>query len=189
MKNMIRLSLCFLLLMLLTPMPLALAKGASDKITITGPGLATSIEITDPETLGEFNPWDGQFLDKNRETVTRTPEANVLFQVLYYSKDANGQFRVFYAFKYSPLPSGMRGEIYLPQEKEAGYGMNNETIARPSGWLYASPAWDSLMQRLLKDQQTSSPSIRTIGGSVLAIILIVSTVAHWLRRRRQQTPA
>lgn len=196
MKIMLRLSICFLLLILFISIPLAFAKGSPDKITITGPGLASPIEITNPEILNQFNPRDGQFLDKDRRIVTETPEIGARYEVLFYFKETSGEFHLFYALYYSSAPSRARGAIYLPQENEKWYGMNNETIARKSGWLYASPEWDSFMQHLLKDQQASSPTSRSaiatnpiaqiIGGSVLAIILIVSTVALWLLRRRQQ---
>ncbi len=45
--------LCILLLMLL-PYGTVLAKGAPDKITITGSGLPDALEITDPEILEAF---------------------------------------------------------------------------------------------------------------------------------------
>ncbi len=198
MKIMLRLSISFLLLILFIFVPLAFAKGSPDKITITGPGLAAPIEITNPEILSQFNPWDGYFLDKDRTIVTEKPQDDALYEVLFYFREKSGEFHLFYAFYYSPAPSGKRGAIYLPQENEKWYVMNNETIARRSGWLYASPEWDTSMQHLLKDQQTSSstsisviannPIAQIIGGSVLAIILLVSTVALWLLRRRRQTP-
>ena len=199
MKIMLRLSICFFLLILFISVPLASAKGSPDKITITGPGLASPIEITNPEILSQFNPWDGQFLDKDRRIVTEPPQVNALYEVLFYFRETSGEFHLFYALYYSLARSGTRGDIYLPQENEKWHVMNNLTIARRSGWLYASPEWDSLMQQLLKDQQTSSPTsmsaiannpiTRIIGGSVLAVILIVSTVTLWFLRRRRQMPA
>ena len=179
-------------------MSVAFAKGSPDKITITGPGLAAPIEITDPSILDQFNPWDGNFLDKNRTMVTDTPQDQAPYEVLYYSRDPGGEFRLFYAFYYLPAASGMRGQIYLPEEQDKRYVMNNETIARRSGWLYASPEWDSFMQRLLRDQQAFSlTSVSAVarnllthstGSNAFAIILIVSAVTLWLLRRRRQTP-
>lgn len=193
MKNMIRLPVFVFLLMLLVLVPPALAKGSPDKITITGPGLATPIEITDPEILHEFNPWDGNFLDKDRRIVEETPKVNVLYEVLFYSKDTSGELNLFYTFKYSPAPSSSRGEIYLPQEKDEGYVMNNETIARRSGWLYTSAEWDSFMEQLLKAHQASGNasnlSIQFAWGIGLMIFVSVSAVTLWLLRRRRQMPA
>lgn len=195
MKIMIRLSMCFFLLILFIPAPLAFAKGSPDKITITSPGLASPIEITDPEILNQFNPYDGQFLEKDRRYVTGTSQVDALYEVLFYYRDTGGEFRMFYAFYYSPDPSGMQGHVYLPQEKEEWNVMNNQTIARREGWLYASAEWDSLMTHLLKDQQASPPRFvsavvtQIIEGSALVIILIVSTVTLWLLWRRRKTPA
>ncbi len=199
MKIMIRLSICFFLLTLFVPMSRVFAKGSPDKITITGPGLAAPIEITNPEILNQFNPWDGRFLDKDRKIVTETPQVGARYKVLFYFKDTSGEFQLYYALYYSTALSGARGDIYLPQEEEKWYVMNNETIARKSGWLYASSEWDAFMQHLLKGQQISSPTsmlviankpiIQIIGGSVLAIILIISAVALWLMRRGRQTSA
>jgi hypothetical protein len=199
MKIMIQLSICFFLLTLFVPMSRVFAKGSPDKITITGPGLVVPIEITNPEILSKFNPWDGQFLDKDRRIVTETPQVGTRYEVLFYFKDTSGEYQLFYALYYSPALSGARGDIYLPQEEEKWYVMNNETIARKSGWLYASPEWDSFMSHLLKVQQASLPTFlsavasnlitQIIAGSTLAIILIVSAVTLWLLRRRQQTPA
>ncbi len=195
---MLRLSIFFLLLILFISVPLASAKGLPDKITITGPGLVSPIEITNPEILRQFNPWDGYFLDKERAIVTETPQGHALYEVLFYVRETSGEFHLFYALNYSPALSGARGTIYLPQENEKWYVMNNETIARKSGWLYASPEWDSLMQHLLRNQPASSSTpisatannpITQINGSfVLAIILIISSVALWLLWHRQQAP-
>ena len=190
MKRMFRLSVCFLLAFLFTPASVAVAKGAPDKVTITGPGLAAPIEITDPGILGQFNPWDGQFLDKDRTVVTDTPQENAPYEVLFYAKDADGGFRLFYAFDYLPEPSGMRGRIYLPQENEKYYDMNNYTIARRSGWLYASPQWDSFMQPLLVDQRSSAPTFwPSVPGNLItpvagALVVIVAAALLWFLRRR-----
>ncbi len=199
MKIMIRLSMCLFLLILLIPVPLALAKGSPEKITITGTGLASPIEITDPEILNEFNPWDGKFLDKDRRIVEETPETDTLYEVLFYIRDTSGELHMFYAFKYSPGPSGTRGRIYLPQDNEEWYEMDNQTIARRSGWLYASAEWDALMEHLIKGQR-ASPSTSASGiasnlitlfmwGPALVIILAGGTVIFWLLWRKRRTPA
>lgn len=47
-----------LLVMIMVPAPLP-AKGKTTRIRITGPGLATAIEITDPKVLANFSVWTG----------------------------------------------------------------------------------------------------------------------------------
>lgn len=191
MKRMLRLSVCFLLAFLFTPAPVAFAKGAPDKVTITGPGLAAPIEISDPGILDQFNPWDGQFLDKDRTAVTDTPQGTAPYEVLFYFKDAGGELRLFYAFQYLPEPSGMRGRIYLPQENEKYYDMNNFTIARRSGWLYANPQWDSFVKPLLVDQRNSAPTFwPSVTGDLItpivgALVVIFGSVMLWFLRRKR----
>src|SRR5215470_12923963 len=56
MKRLLRISVTFLLLATAVQL---FAKGATVKITITGADLKTSIEITDPKVLSEFQVWSG----------------------------------------------------------------------------------------------------------------------------------
>lgn len=173
--------------------PSATAKGSPDKITIMGHQLAGSIEITDPELLQGFDPWNGQFLDRNQSTIMEEPQIDQSYDVFFYLKDKDGQFRMFYAFQYYPDPSDGRGYIYLPQEGEESHLMNGQTILRASGWHYASAEWDTLMRQALRTEGLSRTTSRSgilgdqitssVWITVLVFISFVSVAAVWIFRR------
>ncbi len=191
MKVMVRVCGCLLLLVgVLASAAAVLAKGEPDKVTITGPGVAAPLEITDAGLLGRFDPLDGQFLDVNRTVAPDAPQDSARYQVLFYSKNADGAYHLFYAFYSLPEPSGMRGLIYLPQEKEQWYDMNTYTIARRSGWLYASPAWDAFMQNLLSEPRSSAGSlISPVAGAAALVFISAGAMALWTLRRRARVSA
>lgn len=198
MRIVARVCLCALLAALFAPTPLAFAKGSADKVIITGPGLAVPIEITDPSVLSQFNPWTGQFVDQDRTAATGTPEVPTPYEVLFYSNDGGGKSQLFYAFYYWRA-SGARGRVYLPQPQDKWYDMDNYTIARGSGWFYASTDWDGFVERLLSNHQASSstpgPTVldklatpARVGGG-MALILSVGSGLLWLQGRRRKTPS
>jgi hypothetical protein len=168
--------LCFAL-GLFVSMPLAFAKGEQpDKITIEGQGLATPIEVTDPETLKGFEHFD-------------TPISSSLgepYRISFFSKNERGEFSrsPYYVLNYYPNPSGGPGYVFDPY------------VAGMSRWYHATPEGDALMQRLLKRSGVSStPSVSTFASNVIGwspwivavlVTLINSIVAFWLLRHRQR---
>ena len=52
-------SSAFCLLVIFSATTLVFAKGTTTKITITGAGLRSAVEISDPEVLKNFNVWSG----------------------------------------------------------------------------------------------------------------------------------
>jgi hypothetical protein len=138
------------LVLWLIPISLAVAKGSADKISISGPGLAKPIEITDQQILQQYSPWDDNYLDVQKGALKSVPDSDRIYEVLLYAKDDNGQLQVRYAFRYAP---GLPGYIYVPGSGDAWYEVNIGTISRGSTiegqWFYASKAWGALMQQLL----------------------------------------
>jgi hypothetical protein len=128
--------------------PVAFAKGPADKITISGPGLAMPIEITDRATLNRFSPWSDEFFDLNTGTLAEEPETNSLYEVQFYLKDSAGELVVRYGFLYAP---GEPGYIYFPGKDNEGYQRNVGLMIRDQdgGWVYASQAWESFVSVLL----------------------------------------
>jgi hypothetical protein len=173
--------------------PLAVAKGSPDKIIIMGPQLTEPFEITDPEILKGFDPWNGQFLDRTQDTIREGQHNDQPYDVFFYLKDKDGQFRMFYAFQYTPAPSDGQGYIYLPQEGEEWHLMNGQTILRASGWHYASAEWDTLMRRVLTTEGLSRTTSRagipsdqitsSVWITVLVFISLVSVAAVRIFRR------
>jgi len=170
--------------------PLAAVKGSPDKITIMRTQLAEAIEIIDPEILQRFDPWNGQFLDQNQNTVTEEPQTDQSYNIFFYLKDKDGQLRMFYAFQYYLDPSNGQGYIYLPQEGEEWHLMNGQTILRASGWHYASAEWDALMLQVLITEEPSRitfssvfPGNQITSGvwiTVLVLISLASVVFVWI---------
>ena len=57
MKRLIAAAFC--LLVIVSATALVFAKGTTTKITITGAGLPSPVEISDPAVLKNFNVWSG----------------------------------------------------------------------------------------------------------------------------------
>lgn len=173
----------------LTPVPFALAKGSPDKITIWGPSQVEPIQITNPETLNAFDPWNGQFLDKSLDALAEEPRIQEIYMVVFDLGSNTQEKRAFYVFQYAPDPSGGQGFIYVPREGEPWHIRNGQTIVRKSGWQYASPEWDALVQQSLEENKASPNVGRTSGDIQLAmpIIILVGGVATiWYLRHRQR---
>ena len=138
------------LLVLLTSVSIVYAKGSTEKISIMGTGLAFPLEITKTSILESFDPWDGQFFDRSRGTrgrLTESPIVTQTYNVFFYIRDNDNKSQMIYSFRYAPNSSGTQGYIYIPTEGEIWYVSNSFTIARPSGWYYASREWDKFMKQ------------------------------------------
>ncbi len=185
--------LIFGLMALLVPAGVALAKGPADKITIQGPGLASPIEVLDPQALQEFSPWSDQFMDLTQRPAA-PPSTATTYSITLIVKP-----QWTYGFDYVPDPSGGRGYIYLPGPGDNRYRRNMGTIIRNEDgqWLYASKDWDALMQRVLPRPAASrvadSPNVMPeSGGSpqpsplwlvpLGAALLIVGSAAIYAHR-------
>lgn len=159
----------------------AFAKGPADQITITGPGLANPVVITDPQALAPFSPWSDQFFDPRHEILGRPSNDKSLYQVTIFEKDETGQLQRMYAFRYAP---GAPGAIYLPGRGEAGYVENVSTILRDGldgHWVRASQGWDSLMQQALaaSGRTGAFSSLDEAGfGVALALVLVWIVFGH-----------
>ncbi|HBY97608.1 MAG: hypothetical protein M5U01_14270 [Ardenticatenaceae bacterium] len=190
--------LCAVIVLLLVSIAPALAKESPDKVTITGPGLASPIEITDPDIVEDFNPWKGQFIDWARGRVTDIPPVDPRYEVLIHVKGNDGRFQVIYAFEYAPNPSSAPGYIYLPDRDDTRYDLNARTILRPTGWQYASADSDSVISRILKEYATVPASRARAPHSIeilknpwavaLAFAVTAAGAAAWLIRRMRPTP-
>jgi len=181
--------LTFLLILTsLILVPFAVAKGSPDKITIWGPSLGEPIQITNPETLKAFDPWNGQFLDQSPGTIAEEPRTQDIYTVVFDLGTNTREAHVFYVFQYAPNSSSGQGFIYLPREGEPWHVRNGQTILRDSGWQHASAEWEALMQHTL-EKDRESPNAATISGDLqLAapiIILVGGVVIIWYIRRRQ----
>ena len=72
--------LAALLILLWTPTE-TWAKSPTAKITISGGGLKSVMEVTDPQLLAMSNVWLGQFLDRSRSPLNEGPPGLTSYEV------------------------------------------------------------------------------------------------------------
>lgn len=155
------------LLILSVPSPL-LAKGKTVKITIKGADLKTSIEITDPKVLANFDVWTGPGTGSNapgfnanapgfiinwsQGPVKKPPDSFRRYQVSFHT-DPNEQvvYVVYYAFR----PDSEQGYVYLPGGTDEWAGLNVRTIWHgvEGKWFRAWNAWERVARPLLQKAQ------------------------------------
>ncbi len=126
------------------------AKTPTVKITISGGGLTSAVEITDPQALALSNVWFGEFLDDSRTPESEPPKGLLPYEVSFFVKLAENDVRKMYVVYYYPSPRE-QGFVYLPG-KGAVWGLNVGTIlrkGRDGKWNYASPAWEALIKPAL----------------------------------------
>ena len=143
--------LAFLLMFLGMP-EAASAKSPTVKIIISGGGLTSTIEVTDPRILAISNVWSGQFLDRSRGTPKEPPRRLRRYEVSFYVKIANNEVRKKYVLYYYLKPSTEPNYIYLPGKGEPWYSLNAGAILRDKQdgkWNYASPAWEDLIKPMI----------------------------------------
>ncbi len=143
------------------------AKGLPDLITITGPGLSQAVEITNPEILKQFSPWGGEFADWNHGTLEEAHCSGQQYDAHFFMKWEgrhsdydHGDLPLVYVVRYCRGLAGSSGFIHLPGQGDKFYRLNIFTIYRKGidgKWLYASKAWDALMERLLSP--TDKPTV------------------------------
>ncbi|PYR35291.1 MAG: hypothetical protein DMF89_08735 [Acidobacteria bacterium] len=145
------------------------AKGVTTKIRITGARLETPIEITDPDSLKNFNVWagpgtfvngvegtDGFIIDwasgAVAEPPTRLNRYEVLFYVKYENRPASEQEdHLAYAVLYQTDASSGQSYVYLPGRGDEAYPLNTRAIlrGREGSWFRPSATWRNVADRLL----------------------------------------
>lgn len=158
MKRVLSASLCLLIVFSATI--LVFAKGITTRITITGAELRNPIEITDPESLKNFNVWSGPgtfvndvegnegfIVDWASGAVAERPSGLREFEVSFYVRYANRPFgeqsdQLAYVVLYSVDPATGRGYVYLPGKGDERYRLNTKAIyrGREGNWFHATPA-------------------------------------------------
>lgn len=174
-----RLRFALLLVALVVAAPAAFAKAPPDKVVVTGPRLRAPLEITDLATLGQFDPWTGDFFAPGQDVLESLPTPDRAYDLLIYLKDDGGIERVIYAMSYYADPATGQGYLRLPGVGERWNDVNRSTILRDgeARWLRVSPAFDAVMQRLLGMQATSGAATVTgvtVPGWVAWVLLAVS---------------
>jgi hypothetical protein len=147
------------------------AKGTTNRIVVTGPGLATPLSLTDAAVV-EANPWRGNFMDSDRG-YARAPAATRPIYTLAFYVDLPGAApssapALKYVVYYVPGSGSTPGLIHLPGRDDRWYRLNIATIMRngdEGNWFYASPRWDHALAALLAAQvRPDARAVRRRGG-------------------------
>lgn len=175
-----------------------IAKGSVDKITIEGPGLAGSFEITDSEILSRYDPWGGQFIGTGGPLVGPPPHVKEPYLVKFYLENQRGDLTLRYMFYYYFNPTGRTGYIYLPGPGEPYYPVNAGTIIRGKSdgqWFKAMPGWDDVMADVVAEPQADffgynglNPAQAAgvfVGIGILLIVVIASR--RWFQKQSDPT--
>ena len=149
------------LLVLSVSAPL-LAKERTVKITISGAGLKTPIEISDPEIVTNFTVWTrtadhGLIIDWSQGPARETPNTVRKYQVAFYA-GASPNERIVYVVYYVFSPGAGQGYVYLPGESDEWYGLNVHSIWRgvEGKWFPAWSAWERVARPLIEQAQLSN---------------------------------
>ena len=139
-----------LMLMILTAgAALAWPEGPPDKVTISGPGIKGTIEVTDKTSLEGLGP--EQFMDLSEPVDAPSPGATP-YEVVRYIKGI-GDTGEFDRLRYYPSQGSSPGYIYYAEA--IGY--------RPSytagKWFQATPQGDAAMKRLLARYTSTSGTL------------------------------
>ena len=163
-------TLAIALMMLLSVLPSRLlAKGATTKVLIEGPGLSRPIEITDRRILANFNVWAGPgtfssqpgfnanapsfIIDCSYGPITEVPNVSQKYQVSFYTKELSE--RPIYVVYYAVARSSEPGYVYLPGESEEWWRLNVTSILRgvEGKWFHAWSTWENIARPLIKKRE------------------------------------
>lgn len=139
-------SCLFVSIVLLVNSSAVSGKADTARVTITGGGLASPIQITDTKVLEVSQAWSEEFLDTSRPPLAGAPPLDGAYEVTLYSRIADNDVRKTCVFFYAPSSSeGAQGIIFLPR-KGALWTLNSGTIVREGRdgkWSYASLEWEA----------------------------------------------
>ncbi|HZE72462.1 MAG TPA: hypothetical protein VE135_23365 [Pyrinomonadaceae bacterium] len=199
-------------MMALTLSPSIYAKGIPDLVTIKSEGMAHPIEITDRDTLRQFSPWMGQFIDWKKGVIPEPTNQAHSFEVSFYMKwnqrhspEDRGDLKLIYSVKYCPGMEGQAGYVYLPGKGEDRYIINSGTILRDGDdgkWHQAAAGWETLMKQLIAGEKpplTPHLAAMNVPGRIAGYIqvafaaaaafcLMVVLVGAQRRKRNSSTP-
>jgi hypothetical protein len=158
-------TVAFSLLMMSTAPASLAATGRMLKITITGAGLTTPIEITD-QKIREFSVWagpgvevngveqaEGFIIDWSKGVVAQRPAVLRDYEVSFYSNFRRSEGSIVYIVSYADDSSTGRGFVYLPGKADEWFKLNASTMFHGHGlegnWFRATSAWESFVRPLI----------------------------------------
>ena len=170
------------------------AKGAVDRITVSGPGLDEPIVLgKDTPEMETLNPWFGGFLGEMVEALPKGPLYTVDFY-MNFSASGAADMRHIYTATYIPDPAGGAGYFYIPGRGDKEYELNKGTIMaaeRDGKWHRASDSWEAALGPALAAAgiagsndtagQSALPVSRPALVSALVVALLIAAGFAWRR--------
>lgn len=164
-----KISAAFCLLVIFSVTTVVFSKGSTIKITITGGGLQSLVEISDPQVLKDFNVWSGPgtfandvegtegfIIDWASGAVRDRPNGLRTFELSFYVRYANRPFsgqtdQLAYIVSYAVDPATGQGYVYLPGKSDEPYRLNTRAIyrGREGNWFRANPAWEAAFRNVV----------------------------------------
>ena len=125
------------------------AKTPTVKLTISGPGLANPIDVTNPKALA--NVWEGTFI---KAPATEPDRALPRYLVSFFTTAPRGEVgpKLCYAVSYVRDRQSGNGYVYLPGRDEEGYRLNGGSIMRTGqdgNWHLAEKTWSDAVAAAL----------------------------------------
>ena len=163
----------FSLLIVFSATILVSAKGTTTKVLITGAGLQSPMEISDPELLENFNVWSGPgtfsndvegkegfIIDWASGVVNDRPDGLRTFELSFYVRYANRAVgeqpdQLAYVVAYAVDPASGQDYVYLPGKADEPYRLNTKAIyrGREGHWFRATAAWQSAFRNVVHGQR------------------------------------
>jgi hypothetical protein len=144
--------LCGFLLAVLVPRDsVSLAKGASDKMIMTGPGISGQVEITDPDILGNLTWASFGFVHGG---VPAPKVAGPYYELLGYVKTQNGTLQPWDHVRYFPQSNMI---FYVGQEPDNNYSEFD------GKWFYPTLEGERALRRLIA-QYARTPQIYSMNA-------------------------
>jgi hypothetical protein len=139
-------ALSLVLIALVTP---ALAKAPTAKVALSGPGLDTPIELTQPEVISA-NVWGGNFIDKQAGIVA-APAPELPRYTVQFHVQLEDEVRMMYVMYYVWDTAAGRALLQVPDVSDKWYELNVSTISRccRGKWFYATKPWGEAIQAAL----------------------------------------
>ena len=158
-----------ILLMALLAGP-ALAKEGVERITIAGPQLERSIEISDAEVLTQFNPWGGlnRFLALRLDARPIDWEA---FDGPYRVRFFEGSMGWVYEFSYYLSAEEDLGYIVLPEP------LSGQGFVHLAGWYSSSASWADFMESRLIGVEVDPVGSGRVVTRWLPVVLLAAAIA------------
>jgi hypothetical protein len=143
-----------------------LAKGKTVKVVVAGGDLAKPVEITDPNTLADFQVWSGPgtssnqaqafIVDWSRGAIKELPSGLTQYEVSFYVDEP--EERIAYIVLYAFDPTTRRGYVHIPGNRDPHFQSNVRTIWRgvEGSWFHAWIAWDKVAAPLISKAKVSA---------------------------------